>query len=287
MSTKIYTGFRFETNDLYKIHCEMMKLRAEIKPLVEAKVRKYLASRAVDVLDQWTFFGQPEDKQEHSPLREAYFELLDRQNRVKKNRERSPAADFSLDISIIPMRGRVLGMHFTEQRDFVELLEKKPWFSDYSYWDNTDRPEGINSSQWRQRIKVWDRALPGNQPPSACGFTAEISPVVTAFPGQEDVLEFAPPLEKRAKRIVETLSFRHFLKEKGIPADDHRAIMRQLSAWIDWRQSPAGQIWESSCTDQVQPRLDQELTFDLLCGRKEFTILTPAAPPEEPEEVKE
>lgn len=49
MSTKIYTGFRFKTDDLWEVHRIIQRFRHQIEPIAKDDVARLVAATAISL----------------------------------------------------------------------------------------------------------------------------------------------------------------------------------------------------------------------------------------------
>lgn len=41
----------------------------------------------------------------------------------------------------------------------MPVLEQQKYLSDFQYWDNVDRPEAISEKDWKERHRLWKKAI--------------------------------------------------------------------------------------------------------------------------------
>lgn len=111
------------------------------------------------------------------PRRQASYDILDAHQAYREakilvlgKQERNVDWDFTLDVVLIPQRGDVLALFYTERgRDYRELLHGAG-FADFSYQNSTsDRPEGVSEAEYSARADRWDEAMPGRATPASAG----------------------------------------------------------------------------------------------------------------------
>jgi hypothetical protein len=215
MSTTIYNGFMFVQPTLEAVLEDLLNLQKELHPVAEKLYGKTLVEMATACLDERYLTGK---KPEEHPWGHAMSEISKRQKEVRATRYRDPAIDWDFNISVIPFQrdGRtcILGLPFTDQDKFLKVLQKKPWYTDYAYWDSTDPDEKVPEADWKQRERDWDQAL-GDAAPSERGFSFQVvSNHRVLPPAAKGMLRMQPSVAKRARWIAETLLWRKWLKQK-------------------------------------------------------------------------
>lgn len=213
MSTKIYTGFRFDSDmDLYQIHEKLNGFRDLAFKIVKQEVYKWQANQFVYLFDSYTLGILNEElktKVENNGCWEiASKELKERHNKVKYSRERDPDIDFSFEISILPLyRDKILGIYYCENDSLIKAWKSQFYIFDYHYQNQTDCPKNISSDEWEQRRKDWDKIFSNTNTPSMCGFIAQL--VEDNYPSCsfELVSEYIPNLDDRAMRFSRSSLF--------------------------------------------------------------------------------
>lgn len=173
MSTKIYSGVLFTTNDLRELHQHLMQLREVAQPLMEKLYFDQLLLIAVQEYDRICLGHTPEKEKESSFIRFAErsaWDILDKHSLDI----RSTPYDTETSITIHPIKDKILGIPFG-RTEFLELVREQPFVAPYGYWDNTDQEEGVSDEDWERRGEDWEEALGRNWVPSLNGFTAEIT----------------------------------------------------------------------------------------------------------------
>ena len=87
MSTKIYTGLIFKTNDLRKIHKELRKFQKEVIPIVKEKYVSVAVRRAVRNFDLVTL--KKKQKPILSFLYQERLDISEEQKKIKQTLQKS------------------------------------------------------------------------------------------------------------------------------------------------------------------------------------------------------
>ena len=80
---------------------------------------------------------------------------LDLSEEASKSMNRSPGIDIDFALNIWILRKYAYIIPVGEVRRNILLIPM--YAKDYSYWNNTDEPEGISNRKWNKRRKIWDR----------------------------------------------------------------------------------------------------------------------------------
>lgn len=91
---------------------------------------------------------------------------------LEANRKGQRGDPFNITAAIVayPLGRKVYVNVFDE--DVHEMVRKNQKFKDFSYWNNTDRPDEVTARQWRHRERTWDKLLPDSRAvPAISGFT--------------------------------------------------------------------------------------------------------------------
>lgn len=145
MSTKLYNGIKFKTDDIYQLF-------EELKGIKEKAIKIGMDNLcSLDTLCHFILNNKLSDSNTYEVknalednLRGVYRTMLD------------PLFNFS--ILIFPYKGKLYGYYFDDDLyEYGELI--KDISDDYSYQNQTDRPEGISEEEYEERKKVWEGIL--------------------------------------------------------------------------------------------------------------------------------
>lgn len=219
MSTKIYAGFMFPYGTtMENVHCKLMEFRLLANDIMHEEIASWQAKRCSQLYDEWTLGLIKKNKKDpkscvlstiekHGVLVAVSHELSSRTREIEKTQQRDPDVDFSMELSILPIRGKIMGIYYAENDKLISTLKSQPWFIDYHYQNQCDRPKNVSISDWRRREKDWDKALPGLGVPAMNGFSAQITLRHHAFISVEDVLKHIPSIDERARPLSERFLF--------------------------------------------------------------------------------
>lgn len=203
MSTKIYNGLKIKADSLD----EAIQIVDESKSLIvnlynEGIIKKEFFSSVYVMCDY--LVNQKEILKEH-------FNIESDTNYEKFNEKESAltigckkildsdldcGVDSEISMVMYPKKLQIGGSNYylltiyasnTIQKDIKKIYKKN--ISEYAYWDNSDRPEGITKKSWEERKKNWeDVLLSKSSIPSVegltIGFISQKNP--TAYLSPED-----------------------------------------------------------------------------------------------------
>lgn len=165
MSTKIYLAYRCPIGTFYKVfipsfrkHC-FDKVVERVKTLV-ACVKPEILEKAYEDKDwqkQMTFERFCEKKGELFKLRE----VLRAAYKASVSSQRDPYFCIDCSFNVWLYKGKAYIIPYGEYW-ITETFEMPEGVEDYSYWNNSDEPEGVTLAQWRSRGKIWGKVCLDN-----------------------------------------------------------------------------------------------------------------------------
>lgn len=282
MSTKIYSGFKFNTSNFGDVQAYVNNWRSRIGALALEKANKRLALRVVTAIDKADVRSAltpdlPIEtlKDSVSPLFVIRKEMRDQAREDQKNGYRNIEMDFDFEVDLIYNDGAFYGVVRTDQSDWIEAwVSSDRDVSDYSYWDNCDHPDDVSDDEWLERGETWEKLLKDSKwRPAYAGFTCVIhNSIDTSYRmGQPDeVVFFQPDFEDRLSTVVEmAFADRHmtfpetanfdaswFMKERSrvmkmLRSEDHAEEVAELTEAC--REILRPRISENDLTSNYEP----------------------------------
>lgn len=151
MSTKIYEAYRLKkSSDLWAFthdtYIEGRKiLKAQIRTLYENLLKKK-ADAAI--------------AEGRKPLiGEGLFEAQKTVRDLLKEEETSPYKSYlnlNVTLTLREYKGRIVVIPYGDNKEVSKLLKSDPRLVEYSYWNNTDRPEEVSAREWKRRETFYD-----------------------------------------------------------------------------------------------------------------------------------
>jgi len=195
MSLKLYYGFRFTGPDIADLMVRLSDWRRELDALKKDKEAALMARLFTKRFDMATL-GRPVEG--GIDLSAIWREIRDRRAKIRATGFRDPEVDFDMDISVFLHEDRWYGLVMTEQNDWTHLWMEKPFIEDFSFWDNTDPPDGISDAAWAARGSTWHAILePAGWIPARAGLKAEFGDRFRMPPDTNDVLAAIPDFPTR------------------------------------------------------------------------------------------
>lgn len=218
MSTKIYDGFRVDNiNTMSGLGLWIKQFRGKADLKLSELVTKHIAERSTEIIDYLTVYSIEEVVKKLdfgfnflgcSPLTASQMNLWSEEKKPQQER----LFDFYCELQMFPMEGNtMLGIMFSSHyREFEGVLESMPGYSEYGYWNNTDRPSKISQKKWNQRRDDWDNAI-GYAPVANYGFGVNCR--YHSLPKKEQVILNIPSLADRTKALAMAIVYDEKIRE--------------------------------------------------------------------------
>lgn len=198
MSIRIYSGLAFGDTSLESLLPKLISFKNSIQPIYETHNAEHVSRLAHEQID----LARLEGRDPGSPLFDAVAFVMKREEEAKKDLRHS-FWDVGFEIAVIPHKGRIYGISYTQRPKFREALMNSGLVRSYWYGDQGDKPEDVGDAEWAERAAVWDAIVEGqgHYQPGRAGYIFDASPHAYMAMA-EDVLRHAPSLEKRARHIA-------------------------------------------------------------------------------------
>jgi len=270
MSTKIYTGFRFQDDmTLMQIHEAIMKFQKMADDIVFDEVANWITRTSVWYFDSLTMGwleGESKETSMRSCVLSAASQMLNKMKReMDKSMVRDPWIDFTMEISILPLgRKKILGMYFAENQRLINAWMSQPFVNEYHYQNQTDRPNDISVSEWRKRRRDWDKIFKDSSVPAMCGFRAQLTPKYYPIIQVDEVLKRVKTLAERAFSVAREMLYRE--KE-----DEGEPTIAKITTWFQWmNKTPEGQAALKAKIKEVKKKLKKRICKNDLLERFRF-----------------
>lgn len=211
MSTRIYNAYMID-HDLLTVHKTLVDAREEIATVAINSVSAYLATDMAAQIDK----GVPE----LNAWGEAWSNLEKEFESVRRGYRSSIDVDAS--VTLFPEEGKcyliahiddnALNTHFTNLM-FWALTART-----YSYYDNTDPPEGISEEAFKARGEHWDRLLGPSGVASHRGLSFQLSSNsdIKYRVNRDTILNNMPTKLRRAEKIATSQMMAEELEGKDL-----------------------------------------------------------------------
>jgi hypothetical protein len=151
MSTKLYNGIKFKSNNIREVLDQLMSIKKEankiaLNLLPDDRLSLFIATNNLLDKDAWTISR----------------ELLDALESSNSNRW-TFVPRLYLSVVVYPTKeGDIYGYYFdSDKKEFNNLL--KPFYNDFHYQNQTDPPNDVSEEEWNFRREKWDELLPGDK----------------------------------------------------------------------------------------------------------------------------
>ena len=267
MSTKIYHGFEIKSNNSVDLLSKLKTISKRIEKLADAKLKSWLAQRATYIFDNYTIENKDTS---NGILVKVFMEYIDRAGEVKKTQKRDPGIDFSFSLTIFPKTAKKsIGIIYCEHQDLIDAFMDHEDVSDFSYWNNTDRPEDISESEWQARKKSWDKAL-DRTTFGKSGFTFTIIDDLFPSLNKAEYEEFAPEFDVRCKDACLDGCYQTYMTklvdEHGTLENANNSMGGGASIYFefkDWMQkTEEGQTAYQAAHEYCKDNLKEEISFE-------------------------
>ena len=217
MSTVIDHAVRFNPGmNLSEVVKWCMSLRPMVQQQSYQKDVQELLSTAVRIydhkmLEKLSWSSDSEIKDSKCAFMAAFRQLDD------EDRDHKKTYGAKTDSIVVFPHGRSI-YALVYAQDATALIEKfttEGVWKDYSYWNNTDRPEDVTSSQWARRKKVWDEIFAESSVPIDVGVNINLSKA------DQKILNFRAFFDQLRTAVQNTQPFNH---EGKWPSPCSRAV---------------------------------------------------------------
>lgn len=173
MSTTIYDGLIFKSQNISELFKILYKLNSEIKEKAYDIGIQFIAKNFVDCFDLKTNLNDIIDDlstEKNKKINKRYYlnnddKLLsilismfnDKCKESFNKKERDLEFDYSISLGIYTSSKGILIIPFYEKSEYFKIVKK--YFVEYHYWNNTDKDVLLTEKEWYNRGKVWNNAL--------------------------------------------------------------------------------------------------------------------------------
>jgi len=280
MSTKIFNGYKLPQMSLKELDLFIKKSKGEIRKAYIELGESMLIRKSIRLLDLFYIHGGEyvneilnEDvnfNSHYSPYFLAHSDLVeDSRNSEKSGMLADSIFDLKSSICLFPVRGKILAMLFSQQRQFTSVWDSIEGVEEYCYWNNSDKPEDLSDSQWNRRKQDWDTALTGIGIPSECGFIVELT---KGFPSLFDMklkenaskyISTIDSLDTRASTYARNIVFNEQLDKnmEGIDKENSNDVRNSTYKWLNTDDAKNSMVLK---TEELKIILIPEITLDML-----------------------
>ncbi len=254
MSTKIYNGYKLPRMTLDELYAFGQDFKKRICDQFQKEVCILQAEIATEVCDLKTLgykynyeFESRDEKIEGRSLILAIVSLfMSQTKRAAESMRRDGIWDFSCNLILIPRKDHILALLYSQRESAAVIFQGMEGVVDYSYWDNTDRPDELTDEEWDARRDEWGEAFGGwKMTPAEAGMSIECPEIRgIEFGMSEKILQAVPSLEERANRMAKRMAITRWYDSQGIDPVakvEWSDFMQRRSKLRDWLDSTDGQ----------------------------------------------
>lgn len=170
LSIKLYDWILVENTNVFKL---MNDIRSVIEPIFLKKMSYNILTAGEAILDAgdkeitWndTILMRLSSShgEEKLPTRDRIGQLVDKTIDLTDRLYRDMSvtfsdADIGYEVAILPGPddNDVVFRVFSESDDYFKAIKDKNIGRDFSYWNNTDKEDGVSDVEWEKRKKYWE-----------------------------------------------------------------------------------------------------------------------------------
>lgn len=170
MSAKIYNGYKIDTISLKELYDFSITFRDKCRKVSE-KIAECVLIRSLFVEKVGRELNILKDENK-SVWGKVYWDIAERQRKIKKSGVCDPVVDFDTSWVFIPLEKYTICTFYSEQPEINDLWRNEKLVNFYGYWNNTDPDESCSEEEWKQRERDWD--VIGYEPFSNAGFSFSV-----------------------------------------------------------------------------------------------------------------
>lgn len=196
MSTKIFNGIKFASNNFYEVEQFLLRMRDELSTIAKKGFTKVLVQEvqyAKIYIQTGIYLGYILTSEHLDAIAAKPEKVVERvyvalKRMMKANLSATSIGDYERDvdfnfsIAIYPLEDKIIGMTFCEDPNMRNYFNSQSEVSEYGYWNNVDQPDNVDNSAWEQREKDWNKALPGIGVPKESMYVREIITIYNSVP---------------------------------------------------------------------------------------------------------
>lgn len=275
MSYKVYDGFKFKEADIDAVQVHIAAWRQRLAAIHRDWLAKLHADMAVAMVDEAATTTESRHRGK-VPLEAVRKEIHDRQAEIVTSRLRDPEVDPEFIVSVFTHETGYYGIVGTERRAWLDEWLKSNFIEDFCYWNNTDRPDGMDADEWERRHAVWKSLASTDQ----TRFDCTVRDLVVT---DAEVVAAAPDFETRtareARRIAELREFERREKESrpdGDETSDARfqrliSIAAHMASWLNTEEgNDAKEVAALHVRESIAPVVDENALVSVI-GQQGYT----------------
>lgn len=227
MSTKFYLAFLIPLKNpsIKNIHKILTNIKKDVVLIQKKILMKKIMEEYVFLKDELEYNLGKENIQ--SDLFSVLQKIRKEIDVFKQNPDASYGLidDFDCECVIIPHKEGIVLKLFGSHADFIKYFKKN--YKSYEYWNNTDKPDNVLSSEWNKRKDFVNKITKYND---YLQYKLTISFNDHFFMNdiRKDLLNYIPEMEKRVKNLI----------DKMITLEPDYIHPKSYEEYMDFIQSP-------------------------------------------------
>lgn len=161
MGTKIYNGIKFKTNKFYEIYEKLNDFYETYDAFYKERTDNYVAYLFFHKLDRILLDKKEDIIDKKQFLTNIFNETMNEYNveyeKFLKEDYRNTLLDKSLVIRIYVYKKDIYGFVGGENDRIIDKFKEFCDVEDFSYWNNTDKPDEITQEEWDKRENIWEK----------------------------------------------------------------------------------------------------------------------------------
>lgn len=224
MGINIKYGYKIQVDSLLVLQEFATTLREEIQEPMRDLIHTRMSRTCEQILDLYhlypgnKFYNELTNSGIENPYEKpyisAYHEFI-RGLLLSRTGESNPNYNFDANLLVtFRPQGYCLGMLYTDQPSFAEVVQGMNQVEEYSYVDSdTDdfKPEGVSEEDWKIRAEDWGDAF-GSSPASMRSFSINLTIPDRFKPDPGSIVSRIRDKEVRSKLIARTIMLTDFYK---------------------------------------------------------------------------
>ena len=207
-------GYKIKAKNFEEMDKFLKQLRKKVSKIQKELYLSNVSEQITFMLDKKTLYP----KTEILSLSEIRRDYEKRQKEVFATRQRDPEIDLSFSLAWFYYEKEFYAILYVEQEEIIKAFSKHKLVQDFSYYDHSDPPRGINEKKFKERRDIWDKIIPTGIPENHC-YSLDIKPNRVDFlryGKKEEYYLYQPSLDSRAEELLMT----KLLNEKMKPDFD-------------------------------------------------------------------
>ncbi|MDD4081779.1 MAG: hypothetical protein PHD05_00195 [Sphaerochaetaceae bacterium] len=171
--------------------------------------------------------------------------------------------DFSIVLFPIPEENELLITLYTENNILRKTFEDNQLITEYSYFNNADKPKSLSDDDWDRREYLWcQKIFKENHTPAEKGWTIEVSSYPYPKVNSSDVLKHIDSVNNLLQQTAERIA--RIQKLDSYENNDKVSAYKQLKDMQTWLDTEDFKITVKTIKNNLELYLPVKLTKDMI-----------------------